>query len=599
MTARQRRNRAGRGFTLLEIITAVGLLVVVLAAVGTIFAAVGRTVEAGERVSQLNRYAAQLEGVMRADFEQMTRDGVLVIRNQYVRQPGGDAAVPVALSADSVAGARPRRVDEIMFFARGDFESSRLPLSPGYNAQSNEARIYYGHGVRRPDSNQAEHAAAGGLAETTNVPEPWLGGDDPVPQLGFGVNAEAASWVLLRQASLLSQPERGRQNLPVELFGYATVDPIFNDTRFQQSLQPAQASAFRDLTFGFFDPDLSAPSYLREFDSLGSRPTVLTGVVDVITGDLDEIRAVIQQASVFPSFDPRTPNVNTAYSGNAVAFLSDLPLLRVSGVEVQQAWIENLMPTNAASPQWGDPGGAATTRIRYAQTPPRLVPTPGNEDNELPLTADLSVVTASPPVFPSAGYTERPEEPLLLRRAMSLADQQMLGSQVFVPRCTEFIVEWSLGFRDQATGDLQWYGLERWDDRDGNGVQNGTEPWAAEPYVYPGWGQGNPDLPSFAPREDLVLGKNNLGGENTLATWVFGFVDPDGDNDGAVESLRRNNDNPGDLFDLDFDGNPTDESEQIRWGWPKLIRVTMSLADPSDPDIETTVQFVFEVPERE
>jgi hypothetical protein len=31
--------------------------------------------------------------------------------------------------------------------------------------------------------------------------------------------------------------------------------------------------------------------------------------------------------------------------------------------------------------------------------------------------------------------------------------------------------------------------------------------------------------------------------------------------------------------------------------WPKLVRITISLADPADPETEQTYQFVFQVPE--
>jgi len=40
----------------------------------------------------------------------------------------------------------------------------------------------------------------------------------------------------------------------------------------------------------------------------------------------------------------------------------------------------------------------------------------------------------------------------------------------------------------------------------------------------------------------------------------------------------------------------TDDDE---WLWPKFIRVTMSLGDPGDKDIEQTYQVIFEVPDIE
>ena len=35
----------------------------------------------------------------------------------------------------------------------------------------------------------------------------------------------------------------------------------------------------------------------------------------------------------------------------------------------------------------------------------------------------------------------------------------------------------------------------------------------------------------------------------------------------------------------------------IPWAWPKLLRITISLVDPTDPLREQTFQFIIEVPE--
>jgi hypothetical protein len=64
-------------------------------------------------------------------------------------------------------------------------------------------------------------------------------------------------------------------------------------------------------------------------------------------------------------------------------------------------------------------------------------------------------------------------------------------------------------------------------------------------------------------------------------TTYFGYIDP--------------------IFNADADGNgQLDPGESrvglLRWPWPRLIRVTITLADPIDPTIETSFQFVFNTP---
>jgi hypothetical protein len=40
----------------------------------------------------------------------------------------------------------------------------------------------------------------------------------------------------------------------------------------------------------------------------------------------------------------------------------------------------------------------------------------------------------------------------------------------------------------------------------------------------------------------------------------------------------------------------TDQIRTIPWVWPKLIRVTIRIADERDPTQEETFQYVFELP---
>jgi prepilin-type N-terminal cleavage/methylation domain-containing protein len=77
-----------RGFTLLEILVALGAVVVVAVGLASIFRSVGETVSAGRRLSRINQVSKLLEQQLRSDFGRMTRDGFLAIRQGYADRNG-------------------------------------------------------------------------------------------------------------------------------------------------------------------------------------------------------------------------------------------------------------------------------------------------------------------------------------------------------------------------------------------------------------------------------------------------------------------------------------------------------------------------------
>ena len=146
---------AGRGFTLLEMIVAVAAVALVAVGLASIFDAVGKTVSGGKRVSLLNQYAGLIENQMRRDFSEISRDGFLVVRQQFVdTRPGPPATASSSRKGQTPTSSpsrrghepRPRRADEIIFFVRGNYQSARQPISPDLVVTSDTAMIYYGHG---------------------------------------------------------------------------------------------------------------------------------------------------------------------------------------------------------------------------------------------------------------------------------------------------------------------------------------------------------------------------------------------------------------------------------------------------------------------
>ncbi len=111
---------SGRGFTLVELVVAIALLVIMLGFSGVIFkSGIGsyRVAKAQADIMQrLRAITAQLD----SDFKGLRKDAPMFI---WFKQDPSDPN---------------QRLDRIMFFANGDFQGTRNPIA------GNVARIYYG-----------------------------------------------------------------------------------------------------------------------------------------------------------------------------------------------------------------------------------------------------------------------------------------------------------------------------------------------------------------------------------------------------------------------------------------------------------------------
>ncbi len=536
------RSAPRRGaFTLLEAMVAIGAMALVSVGLAAIFSSVGKTITGGKRLSTLNTYAALVEQQMRRDFEAMTRDGYLMIRNQYTTEGIGNSAKikSVDVSPLSVEPPRPRRIDEIMFFAKGPFSTAREATDPDFTAKSGEARIYYGHGTRLPEYHPA--FIKPGVADANDARVTGQLGQEDFP------NEFAGSWMLLRQVTLLKKPETTAETFPNrKVFNW---DPatfrgkvVLRDKIGQVALHAAGGSIFRLLAGARLD-NPSRDYFRTEQSSPLVRPLYTSGIVDIATTDLNEIRTIVTASKV----DPR---------GGSIQKLSDFnppnPPTLNNNVQVVQRWMEEGWPSYSDATQVvannRKPEEYPGTRIRYE-----------------PAATNYIGVLMSYNTSAKAG-----------EGAYRRADQIMLSASNFVPNCSEFIVEWSFGDIDQNNNEIVWHGLERRADTNGDGVIDNSDRSLSLPYPRTNssasqqftntYTKLDGGTGSYPVPDSLIYNRTTGPLANISQTAYFGYLDP-----------------------TKTDGAP--------WPWPKLIRVIFTLADPNDPSVQQTFQFVFETPE--
>jgi type II secretory pathway pseudopilin PulG len=527
MTGRHRSSNfrlRSNGFSVIELVVVIGAIAIITVGVAQIFQSVGETVAGGRRVSGFTQAAARLESQLRQDISQMTRDGFLVIRHQ--------SSQPVYLAPGvDVNSDRQRRIDELMFFATGQFTTSRpqvRPLNqPERVATSSHARIYYGHGSRDfiDESDYATpEVSAGSITNRSDDSESLLG-------LPGGPNEFASDWTLLRQATLLVEPQ----------YNPDVSDPNAQDSEYQIAYQPAAGHIVKALAFrGDLTP--AATPQLTLF-SVGEpapdeRPALGSGIVDIATTSLEEIRAIVNDVGVHPRDILSGDNTPLTAPTGSPALLdgsydeTDLPFMH--------AWMRDALPAYSGS-LMGD-GPAILERVRTELVPPDFI------DSAAAITANDTGLFS-----------------------IELGNQVSLTAGAILPRCTEFIVEWSFGQVRQSgpgAGQLIWYGGSTATDFN---PYTGTNTGSALNDYQLNFVRVDGIIDQHPVEQRLIHDAESLNNPNELGSF-FGFTDPT------------------------FQPTANDPAT-IPWAWPRLLRVTASFADDTDPTREETFQFVFEVPQ--
>lgn len=700
-----------RAFTLTEVLVAIAAISVLTVAIAQIFQTVGATVDAGRAVSRFNTVASRIERQMRDDINSMTRDGYLTIRHALIGSNGEDllagnqrdpAARPGFVGPDPLMwvqrsaednNPRPRRADEIVFFSTGSFTTARPPLVPGLTATSNNARIYYGHGVRQPSNLVNDRATTPTNERLPELNDDWvpflnedtedyrLGGNGRAEPDSRGPNEYAGDWTLLRHVTLMagqkpsdlipleSQEALEAMGLNASNLNNAAPDrSIAKDRPYQVAGQPASTSVFGTVGQIFVqpnEPDGRPRFYLRTFQPVGpdslrknmsgsvpnaTKPLYASGLIDTTTERLSEIGRVLNGASFFDASSTLgfagpsgvmsnigggsgglllNPPANGATGGfvfrNSLTPAvpannqsSDIPFEATANM---QAWMRDGFPTldvaRSIAAQSGIPAvedWAARRRIRYE---------PGGPDVYFLLIEDNA----------DGGFQARIQSEAELERNQRLADQSMLSSAIFAPGCSEFIVEWSFGeiaddFESSDAGEIIWHGLARVGNdndpeiTDGTPVTGDQNDYIVREYPFRRLEEQPAALAGFrgahqiGPEEvdvaspDLIHGDPNaasltdsagagLFGQNSGMSSAFEWDEPL--YRANVYGLEGEGPNQADRVELYSYFGQRDvislEDAATEWVWPKLIRVTVTLADPTDPLVEETFQFVFEVPD--
>ncbi|MEN0020728.1 MAG: hypothetical protein AAF747_07590, partial [Planctomycetota bacterium] len=509
------------GFSVVEVLVAVGAVAIVAVAIAGLFDAVGRTVQTGRTVSRLNETALRIETAMREDFANLTRDGVMLIRHELVGIPGD---------------ANAFRADEIVFFAQGEYSSKRPGIPQIYGdrlATGDAARIYWGHGV--------SYAGLAGREDTRRVFQ------NPNGQIGLLVRDPDLD-------SIVEDVERLRADVPPAerlLARHVTVlaEPLpgFADTQISNFRDSDVQIAGRDASPSIFRFNSQIPrsresvvnaNFRRaargSYQTIGEQPNFEYGLVDVAVTNLDRIRAIINDAgaglgaasTTFPPkdiaiefqdladlpatiFDITTPNPLPLSGGTILDGLFNEPNSASTPNDLlwKQAWMRELLPAPSFTRTTDDvdSNSPRDRRIRVE----RFAPNP------------LGPLTQAQPA-----------------QAIAAADQAMLSSHLAGVGVTDFIIEFA--YRDSANNTFEFYGLDEatkgFDAFDSTTARGGA-------MVPPTFGSA-----AVTPeeREVLLYGIEDGTARNQADELIahFGYFDP--------------------------------FVPQERWPWPRFIRVTMT-----------------------
>lgn len=214
-------------FTLVELMIAIVVMLVVIAAAARIFGTVTKVAGLGEATSDVLQEASAIERQLRNDIERLSKDGFFAIRCVEVRNDVNGPLINPLLDPLAMI-----RADQLVFFTYGRESTQRWIGSndqgQGFDYNSNhqaiESRVYYGHAYQLPSQELVQD----GIddvdeivdADATALIVPWWFGSMNHWVTNFNspgnqtVSADATQpsslkWLLARQQVLLADDGGG------------------------------------------------------------------------------------------------------------------------------------------------------------------------------------------------------------------------------------------------------------------------------------------------------------------------------------------------------------------------------------------------------
>ncbi|MCH2135766.1 MAG: hypothetical protein MK101_04185 [Phycisphaerales bacterium] len=157
------------GFTMVELIVSIGVLVVIILVTAQVFQDASAVTRMGQASSDVLQESVAIERQMRSDLARMSPDGVLAIHsvevpNNYNRARWDGEGTRPGLINPSLATDAPVRCDQLVFFVEGFERSLAYGSNLGYSVIPGMAAktigqagmIRYGHALQFPELGRYE-----------------------------------------------------------------------------------------------------------------------------------------------------------------------------------------------------------------------------------------------------------------------------------------------------------------------------------------------------------------------------------------------------------------------------------------------------------
>jgi len=228
-----------RGFTLTELMIAVVVLLVVIAATGKIFDTVTKVTGLSEATQDVLQEASAIERQLRPDFEAIAPEGFVAIRQVRVRNDINFATTGTLLDP-SLSPLHYFRADQIVFFTNSLANAQTYRLSEGsyHKGQGTVAFEYFGPGFQLLNASAAQ-ILPGDIVQAHDASPaltvfPWtngnidmvrtriktIGGTGPATDIYTATPAGQINatqpppnqWLLVRQQALLADDDDNAPN---------------------------------------------------------------------------------------------------------------------------------------------------------------------------------------------------------------------------------------------------------------------------------------------------------------------------------------------------------------------------------------------------